>query len=160
MPADDIQEATLCFPVDPAAGEVLLIRKKRGVGAGYYNGPGGKLEAGETPREAVKREVNEEVKLAVHEVDKYGELRFVFGEEPFMFVHVYRTDSFTGPARETPEADPTWFAIESIPYDEMWEDDRYWLPLLFDGEQFKGTFRFDAEGEELLDHDLTTDVSF
>ncbi|MFB6298632.1 MAG: 8-oxo-dGTP diphosphatase [Halobacteriales archaeon] len=155
-----MQEATLCFPVDPADQEVLLIWKKRGVGAGYYNGPGGKLEDGETPREAIKREVNEEVKLTVDDVEKYGELHFVFGDEPFMFVHVYRTESFTGSPRETSEADPSWFAIDSIPYDEMWEDDRYWLPLLLDGKRFRGTFRFDVDGDELLEYDLTTGVSF
>ena len=30
-------------------GRVLLMRKKRGHGAGKINGPGGKLESGETP---------------------------------------------------------------------------------------------------------------
>ncbi len=40
--------ATLMFIVDEAREEVLLIRKKRGLGAGKINGPGGKIDPGET----------------------------------------------------------------------------------------------------------------
>lgn len=38
--------ATLMFVIDEARGEVLLIRKKRGLGAGKINGPGGKIDPG------------------------------------------------------------------------------------------------------------------
>jgi len=43
------QRATLVFIVRD--GQVLLIHKKRGIGAGYINGVGGRLEPGETPFE-------------------------------------------------------------------------------------------------------------
>ena len=36
------ERANLCFIVKD--GSVLLIRKKRGLGAGKVNGPGGKIE--------------------------------------------------------------------------------------------------------------------
>ena len=55
--AEDI--ATLLFVLED--DKVLLIRKKRGLGAGKINGPGGKLEPGETPRQCVMREVREEL---------------------------------------------------------------------------------------------------
>ena len=45
---------TLLFVVKD--GRVLLIRKKRGLGAGNINGPGGHIEAGETPIECAIRE--------------------------------------------------------------------------------------------------------
>ena len=41
--------ATLMFDVEDS--RVLLIRKKRGLGAGNINGPGGKLDPGETPEQ-------------------------------------------------------------------------------------------------------------
>jgi len=41
-------------------GEILLIRKKRGWG-GEDNGPGGRLEKGETAVESAVREVQEEL---------------------------------------------------------------------------------------------------
>lgn len=153
-----VQEATICYPVD--GDRVLLIRKKRGVGSGNYNGPGGKLEDGETPREAARREVREEVRLWVEDLEKTGELAFVFGDEPFMHVHVFRTTSFSGTPKETPEADPEWFHREEIPYDEMWEDDRLWLPLALDGDSFVGYFRFDADGDEMRGAFVDRDVSF
>ncbi len=37
---------------------LLLGKKKRGFGEGYYNGFGGKVEAGESIDEAASREVN------------------------------------------------------------------------------------------------------
>jgi 8-oxo-dGTP diphosphatase len=153
-----VQDATLCFPVD--GPRVLLIHKKRGVGAGLYNGPGGKVEADETPRECAVRETEEEVGVGVRDPEKLAELEFVFGDEPFMYVHAYRATEFDGVPRESPEADPEWFHREAIPYDEMWPDDRHWLPHLLDGDAVAGTFRFDADGDELLEHELETSVEF
>jgi 8-oxo-dGTP diphosphatase len=49
--------ATLVFVVKD--GRILLIRKKRGLGAGKINAPGGRLEAGEAPIEGAVREVQE-----------------------------------------------------------------------------------------------------
>ncbi|MEM4548010.1 MAG: NUDIX domain-containing protein, partial [Thermofilaceae archaeon] len=42
--------AVLCFLLRD--GEVLLIRKKKGFGAGKLVGVGGRIEPGETPEEA------------------------------------------------------------------------------------------------------------
>jgi mutator protein MutT len=146
--------ATLLFPV--VDGEVLLIRKKRGVGAGLYNGPGGKVEDGETPRECAVRETREEVRARPVGVRKLGELDFRFGRDPFTYVHVFRADELRGDPEETPEADPEWVAVEAVPYDEMWPDDRHWLPHMLAGERFHGWFRFDDDGDELLAWELET----
>ena len=43
--------ATLMFIVKD--GRILLIEKKRGLGAGKINGPGGKIDPGETPQQAL-----------------------------------------------------------------------------------------------------------
>lgn len=146
--------ATLLFPV--VDGAVLLIRKRRGVGAGLYNGPGGKLEPGETPRECAVRETREEVRARPVGVSKLGELDFVFGDDPFTYVHVYRADGLAGTPQETPEADPAWFPVDDVPYDEMWPDDRHWLPHLLDGEPFFGRFLFDADGDVIREWTLDT----
>jgi len=153
-----MQPATLCYPL--RGEEVLLIEKKRGLGAGKVVGPGGKVEPGETPTAAAVRETREETGLRVSDPEKVGEFTFVFGDEPRMFVHVFRATEFSGTPRETPEAVPGWFHVDELPYDEMWEDDRYWLPHLLAGEPFEGRFAFDADGEELLDRTVETGVSF
>lgn len=153
-----MQQATLCYPV--VDDRVLLIEKKRGVGEGYYNGPGGKIEPGETPHQAVVREVHEETRLHVEDPEKLGELDFFFGDDPFMFVHVFRATGVSGHPRETPEAIPAWFDVDAIPYDRMWPDDRLWLPKLLAGTTVAGSFDFDEAGDELLDWDLEFDVEF
>lgn len=38
---------------------------------------------------------------------------------------------------------PCWFAYDDIPYDKMWADDQYWLPLFLAGKLFVGTFHLD-----------------
>ena len=52
---------------------------------------------------------------------------------------------------------PTWFSIEqegaksdtpAIPYDQMWEDDRYWMPLLLSKQPFMGRADFKQEGDK------------
>jgi 8-oxo-dGTP diphosphatase len=153
-----MREATLCHPL--CEDEMLFIRKQRGPGAGNLVAPGGKLEDGESPRECAVRETREEVGLAVRALEKRGELRFVFGDEPFMFVHVFLTQSFEGEPRESDEAVPRWIDTDDLPYEEMWDDDRYWLPLLLDGERFRGEFYFDSDGEEVLKYELETGVEF
>ena len=143
-------EATLCFIIKD--GEVLLIEKKRGVGEGLYNGPGGKLEENETPKEAAIRETEEETKVTPEEVEKIGELEFIFGQDPFMFVHVFKAKSFSGEPEETEEARPEWFNTEKLPYDEMWPDDKHWIPKMLDGESFLARFYFDEDGDEIQNH--------
>jgi ADP-ribose pyrophosphatase YjhB (NUDIX family) len=156
-PQDGHEPATLLFPV--VDGEVLLIHKKRGVGAGLYNGPGGTVEAGETVRKAAVRETVEEVRAEPRGVAYAGELDFRFGDEPFTYVYVYRATGLAGTPEETAEADPEWFEVESVPYDEMWEDDRHWLPQVLAGRSVAGTFRFDADGDELRDWTLAVEES-
>ena len=54
-----VDRATLTFIVKE--GEILLIRKKRGLGAGKINGPGGRVEPDETILDCAIREVQEEL---------------------------------------------------------------------------------------------------
>lgn len=144
--------ATLMFIVKD--GRILLIEKKRGLGAGKINGPGGKIDPGETPLQAIIRETQEELVITPHSPRKIGELRFSMSDCPDIFCHVYRSDDFTGTPTETDEAVPVWTPLDEIPYDRMWEDDRHWLPLLIAETTFIGSFVF--EGERMLWKELVT----
>lgn len=150
-----MQPATLCFIRDN--DKILLIRKKRGVGEGLFNGPGGKVEEGEAVDEAAVREVEEEIGVTPLNVEKRGETRFVFGDDPFMHVHIFVATDYDGEPEETGEAEPHWFHVDELPYDDMWPDDRYWMPHFLAHNTFRGTFWFDDDGDELLDHKLETD---
>ncbi len=144
--------ATLMFVIKE--GNILLIEKKRGLGAGKINGPGGKIEPGETALEAVIRETQEELLVTPHAPVKLGELRFSMSDCPDILCHVYRADDFSGVPTETDEAVPAWTALDAIPYHRMWEDDRHWLPLVIEGQTFIGNFVF--EGERMLWKEVTT----
>jgi len=144
------QRATLLFVI--RAGEVLLIHKKRGLGAGKINGPGGRVELGETLEACAVREVQEELRITPKNLERAGELRFQFIDGYAIHVHVYRATDFEGTPTETPEAIPIWVDEDRIPYEEMWEDDRIWLPRLLAGTPFAGRFIFDSD--VMLDHEL------
>jgi 8-oxo-dGTP diphosphatase len=145
--------ATLLFVVRD--DEVLLIHKKRGLGAGNINGPGGRLEPGETPIECAIRETREELCIDVGEVRPAGELFFHSDAFPKIHGHVFTAASYRGTPTETDEAIPLWFPISSIPFDRMWDDDRYWLPQVLAGKTVTGWFTFD--GERLSDRRVMVD---
>jgi 8-oxo-dGTP diphosphatase len=136
------------------------MEKKRGIGAGNVVAPGGTVEPGERPREAARREVREELSVTVRDLSKVGELAFVFGREPLMFVDAYWTTAVEGTPEESAEGDPAWYDLDDLPYGRMWTDDRYWLPPVVDGDAVAGRFRFDADGDRLLSYYLRRGVEF
>ncbi len=150
-----VERATLLFVV--RGSRILLIRKHRGLGQGKLNGPGGRIEAGETPREAAIREVEEELCIQAVGPRQIGELAFQFLDGYSLQVFVFRTGRFRGKPRATDEATPIWTHVERIPFDEMWQDDRYWLPLLIKETPFQGRFVF--EGEVMIRGETVTPPS-
>ncbi|MEZ3114496.1 8-oxo-dGTP diphosphatase [Halobaculum sp. MBLA0147] len=158
----ELDEYTICHPV--VDGELLLIRKQRGVGAGNLVGPGGAVEAGETPRECVVREVREEVRVDPLDVRKVGEFAFHFRDrdpdDDSMFAHAFRADGIDGDPQSTPEAVPEWHPVADPPYEEMWVDDRVWLPHLLDDRRFRATFVLTDDGDAMHEYEVELGVSF
>ena len=146
--------ATLVFVI--REGRVLLINKKTGLGKGKVNGPGGKVEKGESPMACAIRECREELGITVSNLQYCGQHRFQFVDGYSILVWVYRTAEFEGIPTETVEAAPLWVSLDEIPYDQMWEDDRIWLPMLLRGELFQGRWIFN--GDKMLDYALLPDT--
>lgn len=145
------QVATLLFVVKDT--EVLLIHKKRGLGAGKINGPGGKLERGETPMQCAIRETTEELCITPIYVRAAGLLLFHSEDTPRLQGCVFVASDYIGTPQETAEAKPIWFNKEDVPYDRMWEDDRYWLPAVLSGKGVEGRFIFIQEN--LIDYEVS-----
>jgi 8-oxo-dGTP diphosphatase len=137
------ERATLCFVVRD--GQILLIRKKRGLGAGKINGPGGRLEPGETPQECAVRETQEELGITPLNPEWRGELYFQFVDGYGLHCEVFTAPDCEGEAVETDEAAPLWTPVEAIPFEEMWADDIHWLPGVLAGRNFRGYFDFDGD---------------
>ena len=142
--------ATLLFVVRD--GQVLLIRKKRGLGAGKVNAPGGRVEGDETPAQCAVREVQEELLVTPTGLIHHGEHRFQFVDGYRLHVHVFTATGCEGQAGETEEAIPLWTPVDAIPFDEMWADDRLWIPTMLAGGRFDGRWIFD--GDRIVDHVL------
>lgn len=139
---------TLLFVFD--GDRVLLIRKKRGLGAGLINAPGGKIDPGETALQSAERELWEEVGVQALATEEVGELSFQFVDGLRLHVQVFRSRTFRGEAVETDEALPMWVSTDALPYDEMWADDRVWIPRMLAGRPFHLRGLFD--GLVMLDH--------
>lgn len=137
---------TLCIIYQPP--RVLLGLKKRGFGMGRWNGFGGKVAADETIDECVKREVFEEAGVEIKNPIKVGIIEFTFqNNSDILEVHIYRTGEFSGQPAESDEMAPKWFLVDEIPFEKMWADDKFWLPLLLSGKKFKGKFLFDRPSD-------------
>ncbi|MCI8412102.1 MAG: 8-oxo-dGTP diphosphatase [Clostridia bacterium] len=136
--------------------EILLAMKKRGFGIGKYNGIGGKIEKGETPEEAMIREAQEEVLVTPTKYDKVGVVEFIEfykGKKQNVIFHLFVATNWEGEPQESEEMNPKWFKINEIPYNQMFEDDRYWLPIILQGKKIKAFFEFD-ENWKLLYHSI------
>lgn len=144
------ERCVLCFV--RKENQLLLIRKKRGLGAGKINGPGGRIDPGETPRNAAIRETREETGIIPQEPQPAGLLHFVFLDGLSIHCTVFQTNSFAGDLQETDEAVPFWRNEAEIPFHEMWEDDALWFPYLLKSIPFSGFFLFD--GEKMLDNQV------
>lgn len=143
-------ESTLLILRD--GDKILLAKKKRGFGKGLYNGVGGKLEKGESVLDAMIRETQEEIGVTPTVYEKYGInefLEFVNGEETNLVFHLFIATEWDGEPTESEEMAPGWFDIDDIPYDKMFKDDRYWLPLVLEGKKVRGNFEFDKEWNSL-----------
>lgn len=144
--------ATLIFIIRD--GRILLIHKKRGIGAGKINGPGGKFEAGETALQCALRELREELGIQAVDPTERGVLHFSFrcGTTPETRCHVFTAHDYIGEPIETDEAVPLWFSLDALPFERMWADDPLWFPHLLAGENFEGFFLF--EGERIITHEI------
>jgi 8-oxo-dGTP pyrophosphatase MutT (NUDIX family) len=138
-------------------GEMLLAMKKRGHGVGRWNGTGGKVKPGETVSHAAVRECEEEIGVTPVAPKLVGRLKFLDRSDPDFYqdCHVFVATEWQGKPRETEEMRPQWFATSAIPYEDMWPDDRVWLPLLLQEKLFNGSVTTDSlAGNSLVQHDI------
>lgn len=128
---------------------ILLAMKKRGFGANRWNGVGGKIEPGETIEQAAIRECQEEISVTPKNLEKIAHHTFLLpsltDQGGTMISHTFITRDWEGEPTESEEMAPRWFAFADIPYDTMWEDDRYWLPHVLAGKRVVCTFGFNHD---------------
>jgi len=138
----------LCYVLNKD-DEVLLIYKKRGFGTDKWNGPGGKVKDGEDVEQSAIREVAEETGIKPLNLRNMGFIEFIWKnkEDWNQKCYLYLTKEFGGKITESDECLPKWFKINEIPFDKMWEDDKYWLLDLLSGKEIYKRFFFDKDNK-------------
>ena len=151
-----MKNTTLCFLVKE--NKVLLAMKKRGFGAGKWNGVGGKITEGEDIKDATIREANEEIGVTINAADlkSRGSIKFYFenNSDWNQEVHIFITEKWEGEPAESEEMKPQWYLHSDLPFSEMWLDDPYWLPKVLAGKKVEGEFFFNNNGSEILKFDV------
>jgi 8-oxo-dGTP diphosphatase len=126
--------------------QVLLGRKKRGLGTGHFVGLGGKFEEGETEQDAIVREIEEEsgVRVQGADLDRRGDLYYLFPHRDDWSQRstVFVVTRWSGDPSPSDELDPVWFDLEALPLDEMWDDAKHWLPAVLVGGHVSHEFVF------------------
>lgn len=128
--------------------QILLGKKKRGLGVGRFNGFGGKPIEGETPTKTAIREAQEEANITPRSLIHVANIRFrsrTYTPLKDLYVYVFTSSQFDGTPAETEEMAPQWFEQDEIPYDLMWPDDIHWLPYVLDGKFMTGEFWLDEK---------------
>ena len=135
------KEASLSIIEDVKNHRFVMVRNHRGINKGCINFPGGKKEPNETMEECVCRETLEETGLIIKNPQKVGYVEF-----PTMnfYVHVYKSTEYSGKLKDdSEENDVFWQDGDKIPYEEMREADKDFLPLILKGEYVRRSYFYD-----------------
>ena len=164
--------ATLIYILNKEKSSVLLAKKTRKVGIGYWFGYGGKIESEQTADDCICQETKDEsgglidknlgITLEKNNLERVALIDFYRGTEQFLGnpnfrVLCYRTSSWEGSAVSTDEMDnPTWFTIQNIPWKtgEMKPGDELFVPQILAGTLIKGWIRFSEDEKTVLSHHI------
>ena len=142
------KEASLSIIEDVENHKFLMIRHHRGINKGCVNFPGGKREEGETMEDCVRRETLEETGLVIENPVQVGYVEFPRFD---FYVHIFKSTAYSGELQENKdEVNAFWQDIDDIPYAEMREADRKFLPDIIAGKYVKRRYVYD-ENFKLLD---------
>lgn len=148
--------ATLCYVKHD--GHTLMVyrnKKPNDIHEGKWNGLGGKFEAGESPEECVRREVQEEAGLLIRNPRLRGLLMFPNFKGDDWYVFVFTASEFSGGAKapiDSPEGRLAWIEDSQLTSLNLWESDHIFFPWIQRGEFFSA--KFDYEGDTMRGYDV------
>lgn len=148
--------ATVCYLIDEENNRILLGRKKYGIAKGVLNGFGGKVEKGETVKNSIIREFNEETGLTISKPDLIGLLLFKRPSQT-VYAYVYTVKCWVGNVQEGDEMAIEWHDIENIPVNEMWPEDKRWFNFVFEKSGFVVIFHYLENSNKAKSVDILDD---
>lgn len=125
---------------------VYRNRKVNDFHEGKWNGLGGKFEAGETPEECVRREVQEEAGLLIRKPRLHGLLMFPKFKDNDWYGFVFTATEFSGELIDvSPEGHLEWMPNAQVPQLNLWESDHIFSPWIKHGNYFSAKFHYDED---------------
>ena len=141
-----MEKIETCLLLLKKDNKLLMSEKKRGFGQGKLVNIGGKLKNGESPEEAIIRETKEEVNIDLTNIEKIGKINFVEyykGVQENVIMHIFEGKEFGGNLIESDEVKPLWIDCDNIPYEKMLPDNKFWFPIVLEGNKIEAEFDFD-----------------
>lgn len=132
--------ATLGYVLSPDRRRVLLVHRNARADdqhLGKYNGLGGKVEADEDVMAGMRREIMEEAGIACEAMHLRGTISWPgFGKQGEDWLgFVFLVEAYSGePMTSNAEGNLEWIELDSVAGLPLWEGDRHFLPLVFDGD--------------------------
>lgn len=130
LPRHQFVIGTLCYALTTDA--VLLLQRTRPPQQGKWSPPGGKLEFGEAPQEAIIREMQEETGLTIHKPELCGVVTVFDADWPIQWLlFIYRTHQFSGTLRQSDEGQLRWVPFAELDdYDRPYGDRLHWPHII------------------------------
>lgn len=121
---------------------------------GKWNGVGGKLQAGESPEQAARREVLEESGLALGRLEMKGVITFpMFDGMDDWYVFLFNGYEPSGTVGTCAEGELEWVRTSEVLSLNLWPGDRVFLPWMSESGFFSAIFTYRDgafEGYEVL----------
>jgi 8-oxo-dGTP diphosphatase len=125
-------EITVVAAVIEREGQLLIGQRKRGASrhALKWEFPGGKVEAGESPRDALQRELREELDIEAVIGKEMAAYDVRYGSGPLTHLFFYHVTSFSGEPRNLDFEQIVWERPHRLASYDFLEGDLLFLRLL------------------------------
>ncbi len=107
---ENVRNAVRVFAI--VNNKVVCIKYKNN-NKGYLDIPGGKIEDGETEKEACKREFKEETGMDVSKLEYKGQVEIIYPDRKFI-MNTYIANEVSGFPHEVEENYSYWMSIDDI----------------------------------------------
>lgn len=113
-------------------GRVLIVQRPNGdVGAGRWEFPGGKIDPGETPEQALIREIQEELEIQIGGLRDLGRLTHEYNDV-IVHLRVFIAKIVSGQLRLVEHQALEWLLPREIDPERLIEADRPFVQMVID----------------------------